>query len=113
MMYNMTDKYAVVTGAGQGIGRVIAARLLQDGMAGVALLDYNEPLVTATAAELDPTGERAFPVACDVSNEEAVADDTEVVVINGGVNIFTFILLGAIAITIIIILILLRERRRK
>lgn len=49
----------------------------------------------------------------NVTNEEAVADDTEVVVINGGVNIFTFILLGAIAITIIIILILLRERRRK
>lgn len=72
-MYNFTGKYAVVTGAGQGIGRVIAARLLKDGMAGVALLDYNEPLVTATAAELDPTGERAFPVACDVSNEEAVA----------------------------------------
>lgn len=72
-MYNFTGKFAVVTGAGQGIGKTIAKRLLQDGMEGVALLDYNEPLVAATAAELDPTGKRAFPVACDVSKEEAVA----------------------------------------
>ena len=55
-MYNFAGKYAVVTGAGQGIGKVIAKRLLDDGMEGVALLDYNEPLVAATAAELDPTG---------------------------------------------------------
>ena len=72
-MYNFTGKFAVVTGAGQGIGRTIAERLLQDGMEGVALLDYNEPLVAATAAELDPTCKRDFPVACDVSNEEAIA----------------------------------------
>ena len=72
-MYNMSDKYAVVTGAGKGIGRVIAQRLLSEG-ATVALLDYDEALVTNTARELDPTGEKAFAFKCDVSSEENVKD---------------------------------------
>lgn len=70
-MYNMSDKCAVVTGAGKGIGRVIAQRLLSEG-ARVALLDYDEAMVINTAKELDPTGEKALAVKCDVSNEENV-----------------------------------------
>ena len=70
-MYNMSDKHAVVTGAGKGIGRVIAQRLLQEG-ASVAMLDYDEALVQSTAKELDPTGKRAIAVKCDVSKEEEV-----------------------------------------
>lgn len=71
-MYNFADRYAVVTGAGKGIGRVIAQRLFNEGVAGVALLDYDEKLVQATAAEIDPSGERAMAVTCDVSKEESV-----------------------------------------
>ena len=71
-MYNFSDKIAVVTGAGKGIGRVIAQRLLNEGAAGVALLDYDETLVKATAAELDPAGQRVMAVVCDVSKEDSV-----------------------------------------
>ncbi len=71
-MYHLTDKYAVVTGAGKGIGRVIAQRLLEEGAAGVAMLDYDTALVEATATELDPTGRRAYPIHCDVSKEDEV-----------------------------------------
>ena len=71
-MYNFSDKYVVVTGAGKGIGRVIAERFITDGAAGVALLDYDEALVKATAAELDPSGKVAFAIHCDVSKEDAV-----------------------------------------
>lgn len=70
-MYNMNDKFAVVTGAGKGIGRVIAQRLLAEG-AHVAMLDYDETLLGSTAKELDPTGEQALAIKCDVSSEESV-----------------------------------------
>lgn len=72
-MYDFSDKYAVVTGAGKGIGRVIAQRLFDEGVAGIALLDYDEKLVQATAAEMDPSGRRAMAVTCDVSKEDSVA----------------------------------------
>ena len=71
-MGNLTGKYAVVTGAGKGIGRAIAQRFLDDGVAGVALFDMDMATVSATAAELDPTGNRVLAVSCDVSNQENV-----------------------------------------
>lgn len=37
-MGKLKERYAIVTGAGKGIGKAAAQRLLQDGAAGVALL---------------------------------------------------------------------------
>ena len=72
-MYDLSGRYAVVTGAGKGIGRVIAQRLFDEGMAGIALLDYDEKLVQTAVSEMDPAGERAMAVTCDVSKEDSVA----------------------------------------
>ena len=71
-MGKLTGKYAVVTGAGKGIGRAIAQRFMEDDVAGVALLDMDLDMVSATAKELDPTGQRAIAVGCDVSDQANV-----------------------------------------
>ena len=72
-MYDFSGKIAVVTGAAQGLGEAIAMRFLNDGIPGVALLDLNEEVLAATAARLDPEGNRVMPVACDVSDPDSVA----------------------------------------
>lgn len=72
-MYDFSGKIAVVTGAAQGLGEGIVKRFLNDGIPGVALLDLNEEVLAATAARLDPEGNRVLPVACDVSDPDSVA----------------------------------------
>lgn len=71
-MKNLAGKYAVVTGAGKGIGACIVKKFLEEDIAGVAMLEWDEKLCEKTALELDPTGKRALPVKCDVSNKDNV-----------------------------------------
>jgi len=68
-MKRLTGKIAVVTGAGQGIGKAIAKRLLDEG-AKVALLDLDKKLVDDVANELSPTSAKGF--LCNVADREAV-----------------------------------------
>ena len=72
----LDGKYAVVTGAGKGIGRAIVELFLEEGVAGVAILDYAIDVAEKTAEEL---GEKVFAVKCDVSSPEAVAEAFKVV----------------------------------
>jgi NAD(P)-dependent dehydrogenase (short-subunit alcohol dehydrogenase family) len=70
--YSLTGKSAVVTGAGNGIGRAIAFAFAEAG-ANVACIDLDKAAVDATAAAI---GKAAIAVVCDVSSEvqvEAVA----------------------------------------
>ena len=71
-MKKLYGRYAIVTGAGKGIGAAIVARLLEDGAAGIALLDYDGALAEATAARLDPERTRTLPICCDVSDPDQV-----------------------------------------
>lgn len=71
-MGKLSGKYAVVTGAGKGIGRGIVERFLEDDVAGVAILELDEALAQATAQELDPSGKRVLAVRCNVADQESV-----------------------------------------
>jgi NAD(P)-dependent dehydrogenase (short-subunit alcohol dehydrogenase family) len=69
--YSLAGKSAVVTGAGNGIGRAISLALAEAGAA-VACIDLDVQAAEATAAVAAKNGCQALPVYCDVSNEAEV-----------------------------------------
>jgi NAD(P)-dependent dehydrogenase (short-subunit alcohol dehydrogenase family) len=62
---------AIVTGAGSGIGRAVAAALLQEGHS-VVLAGRRAETLDRTAAECGPDGARCVPVVTDVTNPGSV-----------------------------------------
>lgn len=75
----LKDQVAIITGAGKGIGRVIAEKFYEEG-AKVSLWDIEPVLVDALAKSLDPSGERTMACRVDVTNEEEVVKATSEVV---------------------------------
>ncbi|MGM3172934.1 (S)-acetoin forming diacetyl reductase [Dickeya lacustris] len=69
----MKQKVALVTGAGQGIGRAIAHRLAKEGFA-VAVVDYNADSAGLVAQEIVQQGGRAIAFTADVAEREQVFD---------------------------------------
>ena len=70
-MFLLTDKVAVVTGAGSGIGAAIAA-LFGRQQARVVVVDVDAAAARRTADAIVAAGGRADAFACDVSNDRAV-----------------------------------------
>ena len=68
---DLTDKIAIVTGAGQGIGRAIALRLAGAG-ATVVVADMNRKVGEAVAEEIEALGCKALVVEVDVSKFDQV-----------------------------------------
>lgn len=67
----INGKVALVTGAGQGIGRAIALRLAKDG-ADIALVDLKDDKINAVAAEIKALGRKAVTYTADVSDRDAI-----------------------------------------
>lgn len=65
------DRVAFVTGGAGGIGRATCAAFHEAGY-GVVLTDLDASGSDAAAREIDPSGERAIGVACDVSSTVSV-----------------------------------------
>ena len=66
-MGRLEEKVAIITGAGQGIGRGIALALAREG-ASISLPELNPDTGAATAAEIERLGVRGLFVPCDVSS---------------------------------------------
>ena len=71
-MTRLTEKTAIVTGGGKGIGQAIARRFGQEG-AQVAIWEQDEEAGKATADEITKDGDSAIQVACDVTNPESIS----------------------------------------
>jgi len=69
----LNGRVALVTGAGRGAGRA-HARLLARRGAAVAVVDIDEDVARATAAEIAEEGGRAIALACDIT-DRALAED--------------------------------------
>ncbi len=69
--HRFTDRVAVVTGAGSGIGRAVASRLAREG-ARVAALDVAADNLDATVKAIGEEGGTATGYRCDVTSEGSV-----------------------------------------
>ncbi len=71
--FDMTDRVAMVSGAGRGMGRAMALAFAGAG-ADVVVVDLDEESNQQTATEIEGLGRRALPVSCDVSDCEAIEE---------------------------------------
>ena len=73
MQWDIEGRSAIVTGAGSGIGRAVALRLGQYGVA-VGIVDLDASRAEATSQEIQKLGGKALALAADVADSARVAE---------------------------------------
>ncbi|MBV8398398.1 MAG: (S)-acetoin forming diacetyl reductase [Acetobacteraceae bacterium] len=79
----MQRKVAIITGAGQGIGRAIARRLAKDGFA-IGCLDFNADSAKDTASQIIAANGEALGVKVDVAQRDQVFQAADEVIARFG-----------------------------
>ena len=72
-MFNLSNKTAVITGGGSGIGKAIALLFAQQG-ATVHVIELNDGNAEDTLKQIAGNGGHGFAHSCDVSNQEKVKE---------------------------------------
>jgi NAD(P)-dependent dehydrogenase (short-subunit alcohol dehydrogenase family) len=67
MLMELSNQVALVTGAGQGIGKAAALALAAAG-ANVVAVDINGQTIKVTAEEISATGRRCLPIQADIGS---------------------------------------------
>jgi len=70
MNQRFSNKVAIITGAGQGIGKGLALRFAREG-ADIVIAEYNAETAQAAAAEIEALGVRAMSYPIDVADPAA------------------------------------------
>ncbi len=70
-VFRLESHVAIITGAGDGIGRGIAELFAQAGSA-VVVSDRNDQAAVEVAQSIKDDGGRSFAVSCDVTNDQAL-----------------------------------------
>jgi 3-oxoacyl-[acyl-carrier protein] reductase len=71
-LLDLNGRIALVTGAGQGVGREVACHFAANNAGGVVINDFYLERAEAVAHEIEQAGVRALAVACDVTDYPAV-----------------------------------------
>jgi len=69
---DLKGRIGLITGAGQGVGRVVALRFAENNSGGVVVNDFRIDRAEAVAAEVEKLGCKAMAVQCDVTDFAAV-----------------------------------------
>ena len=86
-MFQLTDKTAIITGAGSGIGRAIAGLFARQG-ARVFLFDVDEKAAEQVVNEIRAEGGKAEKIMVDVASQQQVKKSVEqVIAMAGGIDI--------------------------
>ena len=87
MKFNLNNKIAIVTGASQGIGKIIGFELAKSG-AHVACISRNKKAIESIVEEITINGGQASSFPCDISDSDTLSEIiTEIIKENSRIDI--------------------------